>query len=76
MANALLRQFRTSLDVNQKKFADAAGINATYLCQVETDEKYNLGHDAGLRIFEAYRDQFVAAGISFEMLLRGESKAA
>lgn len=75
MANPVLRQFRESLGLNQREFAEPASLNPVYVCQVETGQ-YNLGRDAALKILEAYRRELAESRITLEDLLRGESRSA
>ena len=83
MGNVVLRQFRLSLGLSQVELARAAGLNATYICQVELGggkskrkKPYRLGHRAALAIFDAFGAELAEARITLADLLRGEPRRA
>jgi transcriptional regulator with XRE-family HTH domain len=71
----MLRDFRESLELTQGQFGARANVHRGYICQLESGA-FRLGATVAMRIFAAWRPQFVAAGISLEDLLTFQTSEA
>jgi len=67
--NKKLRKFRESLDISQDDMAAACKMSSQALCAIELGHE-RLGVVRAMRLYEAYGKQLIAAGISFESLIR------